>query len=103
MEHSVDLSAHHFLQEVSPSTAQKLIAKIKAAFQNADLDSENPDLDNFNTCLADFNSEDLDNSADNSCSDESEANNHGVILDIADSVGKALALVKQVHCPHRQR
>ena len=102
MEHSVDLSAYHFIQEVSPSTARKLITKIKVAFQDADLDSENPDLDDLNTCLADFDGEDLDNSTDNGHSDESEANNHGVILDIADSVGKALALVKQVCCSHRQ-
>jgi hypothetical protein len=77
-------------------------APIKAAFQDANLDSKNSDLDNLNTCLADFNSEDLDNSADNGHSDEPEADNYGVILDVADSVGKALALVKQVHHPHRQ-
>jgi hypothetical protein len=96
MEHSVDLSARHFIQEVSPSTAQKLIAKIKAAFQDADLDSTNPDLNDLDTRLADFDGEDLDESGDNGHSDESEANNHGVVLDVADSVGKALALVKQV-------
>ena len=103
MEHSVDLSAHHFIQEVSPSTARKLIAKIKAAFQDADLDSENLDLDDLNTRLADFDGEDLDNGADNGRSDESKADNHCVILDIADSVGKALAPVKQVRHPHRQQ
>jgi hypothetical protein len=95
-------STHHFIQEVSPSTAQKLITKIKAALQDADLDSENLDLDDLNTHLADFNGEDLDDRADNGHSDESEADNYGVIFDVADSVGKALALVKQVHHPHRQ-
>jgi hypothetical protein len=93
MEHSVDLSAHHFIQEISPSTAWKVIAKNKVVLQDADLNS---DLDNLDTRLADFGSEGLDDS------DESKANNHGVILDIADSVGKALALVKQVRRPHRQ-
>jgi hypothetical protein len=102
MEHSVDLAAHHFIQEVSPSTARKLITKVKAAFQDANPDSENPDLDDLNARLADFDGEDLDNSADNGCSDGSEANNYGVVLDVADSVGKALALVKQVRHPHRQ-
>jgi hypothetical protein len=100
MEHSVDLSAHHFIQEVSPSTARKLITKIKAAFQDADLDSENPDLDDLNTCLADFDGE--NNSADSGGGDESEADNQGAVFDLADSVGKALALVKQVCHPHRQ-
>jgi hypothetical protein len=67
----------------------------------ANLDSKNLDLDDLNTCLADFDGEDLDSGADNGSSDEFKADNHGIIHDVADSVGKALALFKQVCCPHR--
>jgi hypothetical protein len=73
MEHSVDLSAHHFIWEVSPSTGRTLINKI-----NFDNEGGN-----------------VDDSCDDTPMVVGDSTN-GIILDIADSVGKALALVKQV-------
>jgi len=37
MEHSIDLSACHFIQEVSPSSMSKLLKKIKKAFEDTDI------------------------------------------------------------------
>lgn len=73
MEHSVNLSAHHFIWEVSPSTGCTLINKI-----NFDNEGGNVDGSCDDALMADGDSTD------------------GIVLDIADSVGKALALVKQV-------
>jgi hypothetical protein len=73
MEHSIDLSAHYFIQEVSPSTGHMLINKINFDNKGGNVDS----------------------SCDNALMADSDSTN-GIILNIADSVGKALALVKQV-------
>ena len=72
MEHSIDLAACHFVQEVSPSSTSKLLKKIKKAFVGADISDTDIDLDELDSHLAGFN------------------------FTIADSIGKALALVKQV-------
>jgi hypothetical protein len=88
MEHSIDLSACHFIKGIAPSSAQKIMKKIKHAFKEADI-KDTVDLDALDTHLAEF---DLDN--DNQEFDVKDVSS--VEVDAADSIGKALALVKQV-------
>jgi hypothetical protein len=96
MEHSVDLSAKNFVQAVSPSSARKIIKKMKSALRAIDNDnSGSVDLDDIDTRLADFN---LDNDNDDDLEGDDEDDDDLAELQAADSVGKALLLVKQV-CP----
>ena len=88
MEHSIDLAACHFIQDVAPSSTQKIIKKIKHALQDADIE-DTVDLDALDAHLA---LRDFDGNGD------SEAEEIFDNFDIADAVGKALALVKQVCC-----
>ena len=48
MEHSIDLAACHFVQEVLPSPTSKLLKKIKKALKSADI-SDTVDLDKLNS------------------------------------------------------
>jgi len=93
MEHSIDLSACHFIKEVAPSSTSKLLKKIKQAFKDADLD-ETVDLDTLDSHLSGFNFDEPEDSTndgeDNLWEDKFDQ------FDVADSIGKALALVKQV-------
>jgi hypothetical protein len=91
MEHSIDLSARHFVEEVSPSSTAKLLKKIKKAFGDADI-SDTTDLDKLDAQLADFDFV----TDEEERGDEEEAGFSPSQFDVADSVGKALALVKQV-------
>ena len=94
MEHSIDLAACHFVQEVLPSSTSKLLTKIKKAFEGADI-SDTVNLDELDSHFAGF---------DFSVNEEEEGGDEDVLdadfsqFDIADSdlIGKALALVKQV-------
>ena len=88
MEHSIDLAARHFVQEVSPSSTSKLVKKIKKAFDDADI-SDTVDLDELDSHFAGF---DFANEEEEG-GDEDDSDSQ---FDVADSVGKALALVKQV-------
>jgi hypothetical protein len=92
MEHSIDLSARHFIEEVSPSSTSKLLKKIKKAFGNANI-SETVDLDALNAQLAsiDFATDEEEGRTDEEVPDADFSQ-----FDMADSIGKALALVKQV-------
>ena len=88
MEHSVDLSAKTFVQAISPSSSPKIL-KMKKALQVAGNDSAADDtgtfdLDDLDAHLADEGDEETGDGEDE--------------VDTADSVGKALLLVKQV-CP----
>ena len=65
MEHSIDLSACHFIQDVSPSSTQKLLKKIKAAFHDTDVG----DIDTLSAHLSVFdfeNAEDAEEDDDDS-------------------------------------
>ena len=92
MEHSIDLSACHFVQEVSPSSASKLLKKIKKAFEDAEI-SDTIDLDTLDSHLTgfDFTADEEEGDGDENVPDTDFSQ-----FDIADSIGKALALVKQV-------
>ena len=92
MEHSIDLSACHFIKGVAPSSTQKIMKKIKRAFEEADIE-DTADLDVLDTRLGELNSDDDDD--DDMDSDEADQESSDKV-DVADSVGKALALVKQV-------
>lgn len=92
MEHSVDLSAKTFVQAVSPSSSQRIRKRFKKVLKVASANGSGmlaiDDIDGFNL----FN--------DNSDDEENEVEvNEGEVKegeDAADSIGKALLLVKQV-------
>jgi len=92
MEHSIDLAACHFVQEVSPSSTSKLLKKIKKAFEGADI-SDTVDLDELDSHLAGF---DFAANEEEEGSDEDVPDVDFSQFDVVDSIGKALALVKQV-------
>ena len=79
MEHAVHLGAGHFIRVVSPTSTRTLIKKVKKAFRNAGLDDDDINLDT----LGDDDDNDDEGSSDGTFS-------------IGDTIGKSLALVKQV-------
>ena len=87
MEHAIHLGAGHFIQVVSPTSAHILVKKIKKAFRNAQLDDNNID---FNVLEADLGGDDDDN--DNA----DDADDKAADFTVGDTIGKSLALVKQV-------
>jgi hypothetical protein len=93
MEHSIDLSACHFIQDVAPSSTSKLVKKIKEVFKDADVEGD-IDLDALDSHFSKFGFGEDDTVAN----DEDDNGLGGAFdqFDIADSIGKALALVKQV-------
>jgi hypothetical protein len=101
MEHSVDLSAKTFAQAVSPSSAQKIIKKVKQALRReTDDNSGTLDLDDLDARLVDISFDDDDDNIDFEARFEGDDGEEDEALeaefDAADSVGKALLLVKQV-------
>jgi hypothetical protein len=94
MEHSVDLAACHFIQDVSPSSTQKIVKKLKHALKDVAIDDA-VDLDALDAHLSAGGFDSYEGSEGEGDGDEETFNNY----DIADSVGKALALVKQVSLP----
>jgi hypothetical protein len=87
MEHAIHLGAGHFIQVVLPTSARILVKKIKKAFRNAQLDDNNID---FNALEADLGGDDNDN--DNA----DDADDEAADFTVGDTIGKSLALVKQV-------
>lgn len=83
MEHTINLAAGHFLMAVSPTSSRKLLKKIKAAVKRSDID-----FDALDVSLDGIDYE----GADECEEDDDEDDEFGV----GDSIGKALALVKQV-------
>jgi len=95
MEHAVHLGAGHFIKVVSPTSARTLVKKIRKAFRDAQLDDDNIDFDALEADLGgdddDEQDEDDTNNADNEADDEA-----AVDFTVGDTIGKSLALVKQV-------
>ena len=90
MEHALHLGTGHFIQVVSPRSGHILIKKIKKAFHNAELDDDNIDFDALEADLGgDNNNADDDDNDDNAASEAAE-------FSVGDTIGKSLALVKQV-------
>jgi hypothetical protein len=73
MEHSLHLGAGHFVKAVAPTSSHKIMKKV----------------DQLSANLADI--EDGDENGSSNDDDDS-----GVGYEVADSIGKSLALVKQV-------
>lgn len=48
MEHSINLSSCHFIKGIAPSSAQKIMKKIKTVFKGADIE-DIVDLDILDT------------------------------------------------------
>ena len=91
MEHSIDLAACHFIQDVSPSWTQKIVKKLKYTLKDVAIDDA-VDLDALDAHLIAGGFDSYEGSEGEGDGDKEIFNN----FDIADSVGKALALVKQV-------
>lgn len=93
MEHSVDLSAKIFVQTISPSSQQRILQRIKKELKlESDGDSGMFNLDDLDGRLATF---DFDNDSESGEEEDGEGCKEAEIA-AADSIGKALLLVKQV-------
>lgn len=93
MEHSVDLAAKTFVQVISPSSARKVLKKIKRAFRATSVDDSNTfDIDELDVRLADF---DFDGEEEE-VNEDVDAVTLEEDFDAGDTIGKALTLVKQV-------
>jgi len=88
MEHALHLAAKHFVEDVSPTSSGKLLNKVKVAMANAADADEALDLDVLNTELNSIEAEMLGDEASEDCEDRE--------FDVADTIGKALALITQV-------
>lgn len=86
MEHAVHLAAGHFIRAVAPTSTSKLIKKMKTAVKNASVAGE-VDLDLLDAELSRNNRDEGDEEGDE---DEEEGEE-----ELSDTIGKALALVKQ--------
>jgi len=97
MEHAVHLGAGHFIQVVSPTSACILVKKIKKAFRNAQLDNDNIDFDALEADLGGDDDNDNADDANNEADDNDEdAGDKAADFTVGDTIGKSLALVKQV-------
>jgi hypothetical protein len=88
MEHSLHIAAKHFIEAVAPASPANLRKKIKAVLHQARVD-DNLDLDGLDTMLSD-----VDLTQEFAGTDGSDSENEDFTS--GDSLGKALALVKQV-------
>lgn len=88
MEHAVHLAAAHFVTEVAPTSPSKLVKKVKEALHAVATDADSADLAALNEQLSAF---EIDGDADPDDSDDEAGDG-----DLSDTLGKALALVKQV-------
>ena len=83
-EHSIHVAAGHFILAVAPAPASKVMKKVRAAFKKG---QGQIDLDQLEQELAVI--EGVDEDGEDEDEDEDED------FDISDTVGKALALIKQ--------
>ena len=92
MEHSLHLSAKHFVQAVTPTSPNKIAKKIKSALQKAHINGD-VDLDRLDEEVIGFSFDDGDDGGED---DGGEYDSNTSDFDVGDSLGKALALVGQV-------
>jgi len=83
MEHALHLAAKHFVEDVAPTSASELLRKVKGAMANATDEGEGVNLDTLNSELRTIEAEMSKEGGDG----EPEE------YDVANTVGKALALV----------
>ena len=98
MEHAVHIGAGHFIQVVSLTFVRILVKKIKKAFHDAQLDDDNIDFDALEADLGgddddNDNADDANNEADDN---DEDADDEAADFTVGDTIGKSLALVKQV-------
>jgi hypothetical protein len=91
MEHSLHIASKHFVEAVAPASPTSICKKIKAALTKA-RDNGELNLDEFNKALTSINAGDQANNNDD---DSDDGNGDGNFMP-GDSLGKALALMKQV-------
>jgi hypothetical protein len=84
MEHALHLAAKHFVEGVAPTSVSILLWKVKGTMANVMGEDDTIDLDTLNSEMGDIEAE-MDADAEG---DEE--------FDVADTIGKALALVTQV-------
>ena len=90
MEHALHLGTGHFIQVVSPRSGRILVKKIKKAFHDAELDDDNINFDALEADLGGDNNDADDDDNDNNAASEAAE------FSVGDTIGKSLALVKQV-------
>ena len=95
MEHAVHLGAGHFIRAVSPTSRRILAKKIKKAFHDASLDEDNIDIDTLEDDLG-GDGDDEDGDDDDDDDNDSDAASEAADFSVGDTIGKSLALVKQV-------
>jgi hypothetical protein len=88
MEHALHLAAKYFVEDIAPTSVGKLLNKVKEAMAIAADADEAIDLDSLNTELSSIEVEMLRG--------EESKDNQDAEFDVADTVGKALALIMQV-------
>ena len=88
MEHALHLAAKHFVEDVAPTSAGKLLTKVKKAMANATEGDDGVDLDSLNIELNGIEAEMSRN--------EDDMNNEDVEFNVADTIWKALTLITQV-------
>ena len=84
MEHALHLAAKHFVEGVAPTSSTSLLQKVKGAMANATRDDTAIDLDALNSEIGGIEA---------AMGDDTEEDEE---YDVADTIGKALALVTQV-------
>jgi hypothetical protein len=100
MEHSLHIAAKHFVEAVSPSSPISIRKKVKAALAKA-RDNGELGLNEFNEAVASINPGDQGDSDSDSDDEDGNGDKDDDYSDFkpGDSLGKALALVKQVRYP----
>jgi hypothetical protein len=88
MEHAIHVSASHVIKSVSLAPSAAILKRIRSTIKQALDNNANPDLDQVDANLATLQ---LNSGSNNE--DESDNNQD---FGSGDTVGKALALVKQV-------
>ena len=86
MEHALHLAAKHFVEGVALTSANQLLQKVKGAMANATENGAQLNMDALNSEIEDIEAE-LGDEAEDTEDDD---------YDVADTIGKALALVAQV-------
>jgi hypothetical protein len=86
MEHALHLAAKHFVEGVAPTSENQLLQKVKGAMANATENGAQLNMDALNSEIEDIEAELGDEAEDKEDDD----------YDVADTIGKALALVAQV-------
>ena len=86
MEHALHLAAKHFVEGVAPTSANQLLQKVKGTMANTTENGAQLNMDALNLEIEEIEAELGDEAEDK------EDDNY----DVADTIGKALALVTQV-------